>query len=492
MGEEKIQEKEIPTPSHEVGKPLEQKVKPKSVARRDFLRLLGLGLIATACGQARLLEPTSEPTETFPPTPTPEPTTMPTASPTPEPTTMPESTATPQPTATQTPTPEPTATPGPDSTTSNTYEIQEKTERATSLIQHLAPIYLDSAERNKVSSVRGEVIIPSPPYRNGIYCRDALWATLGLDNLSLMHNCYRWFEETQLNNGQIRSAVAFSPEDHSLQPQDDESTLLFLIWAGILKRKGTPINIDVANKALGFIRAHIKEGYYASPPGPFRYWLDTLSQGQETRISYNQGLWGLSLRFAQEIGLPISREEINLARESYRSGYQSRLGFVSQSRETNWQDVSSLLPEFLSRWLFSEKVLADEMVVATVDHHFKMAGIYQAGELVGIKNISHPDGSFLSPGAFAIRRSEKGDYQNGGYWPMYTLVELCLAYEVTNNPKYENAVARLMEMELKDGRGAKEFLSLRPGRVGSYPPETAGYSWNALVYQALRWSGLLK
>lgn len=368
---------------------------------------------------------------------------------------------------------------------------QESSERKSSLIQNLAPIYLISAERNIVPSSRGEVIIPSQPYRNGIYCRDAFWATLGLDNLSLMKNCYRWFAETQLNHGQIRSAVPFNPEDQSLQPQNDESTLLFLLWSGILKKKGVSVDIDAAFKALGFVRDHIEGGYYLSPPGPFRYWLDTLSCNQTSRISYNQGLWALALRAAREIGINIPEEEISLAKRAYQSCYRLDLGLVTQSKETIWQDTSSLLPEFLSGSFFSEKILDDEMVVSTVNQHLKTAGVYQGGKLVGIKNISYPNGSFLSPGFFAIRHSEKGDYQNGGYWPMYTLIELSLAYKITKNQKYQEVIAQLMEIELKDGRGAKEFLSLAPGRIGSYPKETAGYSWNALVYPALRWSGLL-
>ena len=73
---------------------------------------------------------------------------------------------------------------------------------------------------------------------------------------------------------------------------------------------------------------------------------------------------------------------------------------------------------------------------------------------------------------------------------MFTLAELALAHKITGEAKYVEAIADLMEIELGDDMGAKEYIVLTPGQEGGLFPRTFPYSWNALAYQALKWAGL--
>jgi hypothetical protein len=79
--------------------------------------------------------------------------------------------------------------------------------------RNLLPLYEASARRNIVS-VNGRRAMLSARLYPGIYIRDALfWGPLALGDAALGYECYRWFAESQLESGQIRSAVPLDPED---------------------------------------------------------------------------------------------------------------------------------------------------------------------------------------------------------------------------------------------------------------------------------------
>ena len=60
--------------------------------------------------------------------------------------------------------------------------------------------------------------------------------------------------------------------------------------------------------------------------------------------------------------------------------------------------------------------------------------------LAGLKVICAPDGSFLPPERFSVPSlNDPGHYQNGGYWPMYTLIALALRYKLAPDKDLEDA-----------------------------------------------------
>src|SRR5690606_14523863 len=105
--------------------------------------------------------------------------------------------------------------------------------------QTLLPIYTNAALGNVVE-IEGKRAKPSSRLYPGTYVRDALfWGPLALDDPELGYECYTWFADSQLENGQIRSAVPLRPEDASaLEPKDDEGTLLFVIASDWLRVNG--------------------------------------------------------------------------------------------------------------------------------------------------------------------------------------------------------------------------------------------------------------
>lgn len=372
--------------------------------------------------------------------------------------------------------------------------VESPIESPLTMAQYLS-FYTRAALENTSKLPDGRLaIVPSPVYANGIYGRDSFYAALGLGDAKLIEGCYRWFEETQnQETGQIASAVAFSPEDQSLEPKDDETTLLYLPWSALIQRQGRPINPDSIAKAFEFVQSHVRDGFYVSQPGPFRYWADTLVVQRPDVISYNQGLYTVALESLRQIGLEnITSQMVQSAKDNYQSLYKPWLGFVSQSRDVSVQDLSVLFPESLHRHLFNKGILPDDVISRTVNHHLETAGVYfRSGKLAGLKITAGADGGFLPPERFSVPDlAAPGDYQNGGYWPLWTLSELALAYEVSGDGKYKSAIAELLETELgKDGQ-SKEFMRLTHDNLGDFDSFRSPYSWNVLFVPFAKRAGL--
>lgn len=365
-------------------------------------------------------------------------------------------------------------------------------------LQAAVSVYLAVARAN-VRSVNGRAaVVPSPVYANGIYARDAFYTVLGLGDVGLAADAFRWFEQAQnAQSGQITTAISLDPADASLQPQDDETTLLYLIWAGYLRRAGVDVDEQVVGRAWAFVQSHVTDGAYVSLPGQFRYWADCWRLDQPDTITYNQGLYALAARLLAATGLAgVTQADAEAAAAHYRSLYRADLGFLPLS--AGWpgrdvQDVSALLPEFLHRFLFGSGLLEDAAVLATVDRSLRTAVVYGAdGAPAGIKNVARADGAFADPAWFACADNRSvGDYHNGGYWPMYTLVELALAYGIQPRPAYRTLMETLAARETAAGT-TQEYWNLGQERIGEVQPGRTDYAWNALIVPAMRWAGLVE
>jgi len=144
------------------------------------------------------------------------------------------------------------------------------------------------------------------------------------------------------------------------------------------------------------------------------------------------------------------------------------------------------------RWLYKESALPDAAIVNMVDRYIPLASVYTKGkQLAGLKVICAPDGSFLPPERFAVPSlNDPGHYQNGGYWPMYTLVALALRYKSAPNKDLKALIEMLVRTELAKDRRSKEIIILAPGVEGAIDPNRSGYTWNALIAPALKWAGV--
>jgi hypothetical protein len=371
-------------------------------------------------------------------------------------------------------------------------------DELTSPIIDLLPYYLDSTRNNIVVGRGGRAILSSHIYPKGTFVRDAFYGPLALNDVGLSRDCYRWFERTQLSNGQIMTAVGFTPDDQAdLTPMDDDSSMLFIIWSAWLQRQGVEVNQGVVERAFAHVQSHVSDrGDFVSPSGPFRYWADTVNPERLERITHNQGLYALALRSMLSLGWGgVTDRQVAAAKARFAGCYQPSLKSLTLGRDTWWalkQDVSTVFPEFLFRWLFRDSALPNSIVIDTVARLVRTAVVYKNGKIAGIKVICSSDGSFLAAGRFnAPVLNSPGHYQNGGYWPMYTLIALALAHRIAPSRWYKSMIESLVIAELSADHMSKEFIVLQPGAIGTWDPKRNGYTWNALIAPALKWAGVV-
>ena len=332
----------------------------------------------------------------------------------------------------------------------------------------------------------------------GIYIRDGLfWGPLGLEDADFGWDCYRWFAESQMENGQIKSVVALMPEQaDALQTHDDEGSLLFVLASDWLARARRKIESERVVRAYEFVQTHVVDDLYLSPPGAFRYWLDTMQLDVSDSLAHNQGLLCLARRAMVNLGLAdVNEGNVAAAQRAYRSFFDAASGYLTcgkSSRFATAQDVSALFPEFLSRYLYGEPILSDAMVLAHVNRILGNASVLSLnGTLAGIKVLSSRSGAFLPPAWFLVPGlNREGNYHNGAHWSLYSIVMLALAYQITRSEMYARRIGELVWNELAADPHSKEFIVLTPGAVGTFDPLRSDYTWNALIPIACRWCGL--
>ncbi len=360
----------------------------------------------------------------------------------------------------------------------------------------LLPVYLYSTRANVVLMNGRRAMLSSRLYPQGTYIRDAFYGPWALGDLALSQEAYEWFVESQFPDGQVRTVVPFDPATPGMDTHDDDSALLFILWSAVLGRQGGTPAMDAVTRAWAWASARVQDGYYVSPAGAFRYWADTVMPDVPERIAHNQGLYVAALLALQALDVPCGgAHALAVAANRYNRFFDPGAGYVTlgmDSRFARCQDVSATFGEFLCRYVFDRPVLADDAISASLQRLLDTAAAYfPSGTPAGVKVISAPDGSFLPPGQFYVPVLNKpGDYQNGGYWPMYTLVALALDYTLRPDPVRRQLIADLVTLELARDQISKEVMLLVPGKLGEFDPNRSGYTWNALIPRALHWAGI--
>ena len=370
---------------------------------------------------------------------------------------------------------------------------------AVSPISDWLPYYFRDTRLNIVVKNARLAMLSSHVYPKATFVRDAFYGPLALNDVRLSAACYQWFTGTQnQTSGQIRAAVPFDPKNEYLfHIWDDDSSLLFVIWSAWLKRNRAPIDPAPVERAWAFIKTHLHDDFYLTPAQPFCYWADTVQFDTPERIAHNQGLYVVALRSMLEHGWgSVAAADVDRARARYAEFYRAEFGSLTIGKDSWWADkldISTLFPEFLLRWLYQETALPDEMIRNTVDHFVQVARVYKSDQsLAGLKVICAADGSFLPPERFAVPvLNGPGHYQNGGYWPMYTLIALALRYQIAPDKDVKALIETLVRIELARDRHSKEIIILAPGVEGAIDPNRSGYTWNALIVPALKWAGVV-
>jgi hypothetical protein len=349
-----------------------------------------------------------------------------------------------------------------------------------------------------------------------MYLRDSFYALNGIHNRELNEKVFALWADNQGNNGAINTLV--EPNIANLERKSNDSTPLWLMWALINRRRfGTDLPMGKIRRAAEYCLAAYDPQREAICTAQFVVGqLDVINYPEGTSIlCENQGILAVLLRVIRELNIPglsetISDSYIEKAEAGYRSYYDGSRGFLLPAR--NIHDAigfSDIFPEFLSLWLFSRKILTDEMVVNHLEHIPLMLPRNDCpypGENGSVRPIFiglpakakgwsyfterwHP----MVSNSYALSYRSKamdGVYYNGGSWMR---VEVCgyVTAKLHGWPKAERAIANRLWAEIHtdaDFPTSQEYLPTDKGNpfFGFHRV----FAWNSFVLQALEMAGL--
>lgn len=331
--------------------------------------------------------------------------------------------------------------------------------------------------------------VPSINYAPDMYNRDSFWSLVGVYDKVASENIFNQWASTQTDKGAIGTII--TPAMGSKEAKDNEATLEFLWYALINnKRYGTPIPKDKVKKAFEYCinefdpdRDGICRAEFALGQNDVVYY-----PGKTSDLSVNQGMFAISLKVAQDLGMPVTDEYIEKAKQEYRNFYDNEQGYLIDNKSYKYViSFNSLLPEFVSWWLYNEPILTSEMVINTLD---KMVVRQDCSPI-----ISHVDDVFFTMENKPFMPDmywANGQYYNGGSWMRE---EIC-GYVAGMKHGWKPAEKRIRERlaaEINthpDEPFSHEFIPLDLNQPGCWWPSLRVFSWNVFVLQALEVAGM--
>ncbi|MCB0564991.1 MAG: hypothetical protein KDD01_11495 [Phaeodactylibacter sp.] len=354
-------------------------------------------------------------------------------------------------------------------------------------------------------------VVPNMNYAPDMYNRDSFWSIIATYNKSLNLKIWEQWGKTQNKEGAIGTII--TPYMGSVEVKDNEATIEWLIWALLNKRRfGVELPADKLDKAVAYVLNEFdadRDGRCASHFSLSQ--IDIRDYEPKTEgLAGNQGLFVVALQTIEALGYPIEPAYLSKAEEIYRGFYDEKRKHLLFDRE--YPDIislTSLVPEFLSLWLFDKPLLTDEMVA----NHLEQTPI-----LNKVPNAPHPELGTTAPICVRLTKDKKGyaylssDYQpfgefgkanykngardgyyyNGGSWMR---AEYC-AYAAGLKHGWDKA-SRLMENRAwaeiylnPRWPFSKEFIPTQWQSVDSWWDSTRGLSWNVFILMADELAGL--
>ncbi len=188
----------------------------------------------------------------------------------------------------------------------------------------------------------------------------------------------------------------------------EDNAQYYLIWAVLARRAGAKLDMRTVDRAYHFIREHEENGLFLPPrlkPDQInmRTYMDMLPYEDGDPPSSNQGFHCGALLAARELGYDVSDEDIERAKEGYRSMFNAEGGYMATSlMQQDHIGQDSLYGEVLTYAVFGEKLLPDEIVKKHLETTARIQSPY------GMRVISEANGDLL-PG-------HSGVYTFGGSW----------------------------------------------------------------------------
>ncbi|MDO9154865.1 MAG: hypothetical protein Q7U47_14355 [Paludibacter sp.] len=331
--------------------------------------------------------------------------------------------------------------------------------------------------------------VPSINYAPDMYNRDAFWSQMGIYDKESSEKIFNAWAATQNDAGTIGTII--TPSMGSKELKGNDATLEFLWFALVNKRQyGTPPPMDKITKAFNYIlNENDADGDGICSARFVLGQNDCVEYPERTSdLAVNQGMFAVTLRVAQELGLPVQKETIENANAAYRAFYDKKRGYLIDNKTFPYViSFNALLPEFVSLWLFNEPILTSEMVNNTLDK-------------VPVKNGYSPlifhekdiyftmENKPFSPDLFW----DNGIYYNAGSWMREEICGYVAGMKHGWLPA-EKRIKDRLKAEISthpDEPFSHEFLPYDLAVPNCWWPSTRVFSWNVFVLKALEVAGM--
>ncbi|MBI1840264.1 MAG: hypothetical protein HYR88_05360 [Verrucomicrobia bacterium] len=294
------------------------------------------------------------------------------------------------------------------------------------------------------------IFISGPGYGWKQWVSDGFYCALGLDDP----------EKTIEAN----KAVFWNRMDY------EDNSHYYLIWGALMKRAGGSVNKALTRQAYDFIRRNEKDGLFIPPalpgaPNPkgWKTYHDVLPYDEDDSPASDQGFHCGALLAAQELGLPVARQDIERSIAAYRGLFNFERGFMPTSRklrDTLGQDT--LYGATLTYAVFGRRLLTDDQVLTHVRTSEKVKTPY------GLRVISQADGALL-PG-------HSGVYCYGGSWFLNDAANYLLAgVHGMDRREVDGLLRERIAREIAQTPAFNESISTLDG----HPHGHILYSWNS-------------
>ena len=331
--------------------------------------------------------------------------------------------------------------------------------------------------------------VPSINYAPDMYNRDSFWSLMGTYDKEASEKIFNAWAATQNEKGAIGTII--TPSMGSREVKGNDATLEFL-WFALVNHRlyNTPLPMEKLRKAFDYcIREFDPDGDGICASEFVLGQNDVVEYPDKTSgLSVNQGMFAITLRVAKELGMPVSEPYIEKANQEYRNFYDAERGYLIDNRAYKHViTFNSLLPEFVSWWLFNEPILTSEMVINTLNK-------------VPVRNgysplIFHTKDTFFTMENKPFSPNmlwQNGIYYNAGSWMRE---EVC-GYVAGLKHGWKDAGKRIKERltaEITthpDQPFSHEFLPYDLTVPDCWWPSTRVFSWNVFVLRALEVAGL--
>ena len=306
-------------------------------------------------------------------------------------------------------------------------------------------------------------VVPSVEYANTQYGRDAFWISTMLSD-SMSAECLR---------NELDSVNHYA-----------EYALLTILWAYRTQESHHPVDLAKLQQYMNAVENHARDGYFYSfdendGRKDFQYWGDLIAFDTDDVVTYNQGLFALSLHAAMEMGLHIKTDP-GIALKNYQDLYNPA-GFYPISKKKNrLVGPDPVLPDLLSKLYFNRFMLPEDRI----NKHYQLL-MKRLKTKYGFKVIAQQNGAYLKSDEYDLpgykSQANKGNisdgqYFRGGSFYLYDALFLMDAY-LHGISGSEDVLIWRTSLDFSSGGTTFECLNTMTGE-----PWKPNMGWNVAVY----------